>query len=107
MLLLLALAGCGGIRYSEVSPEAKEFHPKRIGVFPVDVGTYEEARGVIDQIIAGVLIDTKWFTDVVSADAINSRCNRARSFGRYTWTIFLNSELSTIQTLTSVESSAK
>ena len=71
ILLLLALAGCAGIRYSEVAPEAKDFHPKRIGVFPVDVGTYEEARGVIDQIIAGVLIDTKWFTDVVSADAIN------------------------------------
>ncbi|HEX7534672.1 MAG TPA: hypothetical protein VF343_05400 [Syntrophales bacterium] len=71
MLLLLALAGCSGIRYSEVAPEAKNFHPKRIGVFPVDVGTYEETRGVIDQIIAGVLIDTKWFTDVVGADAIS------------------------------------
>jgi hypothetical protein len=71
MLLLFALAGCGGIRYSEIAPEAKNFHPKRIGVFPVDVGTYAEARGVIDQIIAGVLIDTKWFTDVVTADAIS------------------------------------
>jgi hypothetical protein len=71
MLLLLALAGCGGIRYSEVAPEAKNFHPKRIGVFPADVGTYEEARGVIDQVIAGVLIDTKWFTNVVAADAIS------------------------------------
>ena len=71
MLLLLALAGCGGIRYSEVAPGAKNFHPKRIGAFPAEVGTYAEARGVIDQIIAGVLIDTKWFTDVVSADAIS------------------------------------
>ncbi|MGZ3635418.1 MAG: hypothetical protein ACXWMO_06895, partial [Syntrophales bacterium] len=71
MLLLLALAGCSGIRYSEVAPEAKNFHPKRIGVFPVDVGTYQEARGVIDQIITAVLIDTKWFTDVVAADAIS------------------------------------
>ncbi|MGO9136392.1 MAG: hypothetical protein ACLP9S_08220 [Syntrophales bacterium] len=71
MLLLLALAGCSGIRYSEVAPEAKNFHPKRIGVLPIDVGTYAEARGVIDQIIAGVLIDTKWFTDVVGADAIS------------------------------------
>ena len=71
MFLLLALAGCGTIRYSEVAPEAKDFHPKRIGVFPVDVGTYEEARGVIDQIIAGVLVDTNWFTAVVAADAIS------------------------------------
>jgi hypothetical protein len=37
------------------------------------VGTYEEARGVIDQIIAGVLIDTKWFTDVVAADVISKQ----------------------------------
>jgi hypothetical protein len=71
MLLLSALVGCGGIRYSHVAPEAKDFHPKRIGVLSADVGTYEEARGVIDQIIAGVLIDTKWFTDVVAADAIS------------------------------------
>jgi hypothetical protein len=73
MLLLLALVGCAGIRYSQVAPEAKDFHPKRIGVLPADVGTYEEARGVIDQIIAGVLIDTKWFTDVVAADVISKQ----------------------------------
>ncbi len=73
MLLLSALVGCGGIRYSQVTPEAKDFHPKRIGVFPADVGTYEEARGVIDQIIAGVLVDKGWFTDVVAADTISNQ----------------------------------
>jgi hypothetical protein len=73
LLLLLALVGCAGIRYSHVAPEAKDFHPKRIGVLPADVGTYEEARGVIDQIISGVLVDTKWFTDVVAADKMNDR----------------------------------
>jgi hypothetical protein len=73
MLLLSALVGCGGIRYSHVAPEAKDFHPKRIGVLPADVGTYEEARGIVDQIIAGVLVDKKWFTDVVAADEMNSR----------------------------------
>ena len=73
MLLLLALVGCAGIRYSYVAPEAKDFHPKRIGVLPADVGTYEEGRGVIDQIIAGVLVDTNWFTDVVAADEMNNR----------------------------------
>ncbi len=73
MLLLFALVGCGGIRYSHVAPEAKDFHPKRIGVLPANVGTYEEARGVADQIIAGVLVDTKWFTSVVAAAEMNSR----------------------------------
>jgi small nuclear ribonucleoprotein (snRNP)-like protein len=86
MLLLLALAGCAGIRYSEVVPEAKDFHPKRIGVFPVDVGTYEEARGLIDQIIAGVLVDTDWFTNVVSADAINRQMQSSEELRK----VFLN-----------------
>jgi hypothetical protein len=73
VLLALMLFGCGGLRYSQVAPEAKDFHPKTIGVLPVDVGTYEEARGVIDQIAAGVLVDKQWFTDVVAADTISNQ----------------------------------
>jgi hypothetical protein len=66
------LFGCSTLRYSQVTPEAKDFHPQRIGVFPVDVGSYEEARGSVDQIIAGVLMDKKWFTDVVAADTMTT-----------------------------------
>ena len=73
LLLISSFFGCGGLRYSQVAPEAKDFHPKKIGVFPVDVGTYEEARGVIDQVIAGVLVDKQWFEDVVAADIINNQ----------------------------------
>jgi hypothetical protein len=73
ILLFVTLLGCGGLRYSQVAPEAKNFHPKSVGVLPVDVGTYEEARGVIDQVIAGVLVETQWFTDVVAADIISNQ----------------------------------
>lgn len=73
LLFVVTLFGCGGLRYSQVAPEAKNFHPKAVGVLPVDVGTYEEARGVIDQVIAGVLVDTQWFTDVVAADTISNQ----------------------------------
>ena len=69
-MLVLSLAGCGGLRYSWVAPEAKDFHPQRMGVLPVDVGSYEEARGSVDQVITGVLVDKKWFTDVVGGDTI-------------------------------------
>jgi hypothetical protein len=65
------IVGCGGLRYSQVAPEAKDIHPKRIGVLLADVGTYEEARGVIDDIIAGDLVKRKWFQDVVAADSIS------------------------------------
>jgi hypothetical protein len=73
LFLALTLFGCGGLRYSHVDPEMKDFHPKKIGVLPVDVGTYEEAKGVVDQIIADVLIDKQWFTDVVAADKISNQ----------------------------------
>ncbi|OPY90678.1 MAG: hypothetical protein A4E72_00536 [Syntrophus sp. PtaU1.Bin208] len=68
--LILILTACGGLRYSQVDPEAKNFHPKRIGALPVDVGPYEEARGIVDQIVGGVLMEKGWFVNVVSGDDI-------------------------------------
>jgi hypothetical protein len=65
LFFILTTIACGGLRYSQVDPAAKDFHPQRIAVFPVvDVGTYEEARGDVEQIVAGVLIERKWFADV-------------------------------------------
>ena len=72
-LFIIILIGCGGIRYSRVAPDAEDFHPKRIGVLPVYVGPFEEARGIIDQVIAGVLIEKGWFTDVVAPDTVKSQ----------------------------------
>jgi hypothetical protein len=73
VLLIVSVVGCGGLRYSWVDSEANRYTPKTIGVFPVDVGICEEARGVVDQIIAGVLIEKRWFTDVVTADTISKQ----------------------------------
>jgi hypothetical protein len=73
VLSVMILFGCGGIRYSQVAPNAKDFHPKKIGVLSVDVGAFEEARDVIDKIIAGVLVNTGWFSDVVTSETINNR----------------------------------
>jgi len=72
ILCALSLVACGGIRYSQIDAEAKNFHPKRVGVLPVDVGTYEEARGVIDNIAAGVLVEKKWFDVVVAGDTMKN-----------------------------------
>jgi len=73
VLLLVSFFGCGGLRYSWVDSEANNYIPKRIGIFPVDVGIFEEARGVMDQVIAGVLVEKQWFTDVVTADTISKQ----------------------------------
>jgi hypothetical protein len=65
LFFVLTTIACGGLRYSQVDPAAKDFHPQRIAIFPVvDVGTYEEAKGDVEQIVAGVLIEKKWFADV-------------------------------------------
>jgi hypothetical protein len=65
LFLILTTIACGGLRYSQLDPAAKDFHPQRIAVFPViDVGPYEEARGDVELITAGVLVDKKWFADV-------------------------------------------
>ena len=70
ILFVLSLMACGGLRYSQVDADAKNFHPKRIGVLPVDVGTYEEARGSADLVVAGALAEKKWFDDVVAGDTM-------------------------------------
>jgi len=72
LFLILTTIACGGLRYSQVDPAAKDFHPKKIAIFPVvDVGTYEEARGDVEQIVAGVLIEKKWFADVTDTANFN------------------------------------
>lgn len=82
LLFGLILFGCGGLRYSEVAPEAKNFHPGRIGVFPVDVGIYEDARGVIDRVVAEVLTDQAWFTDVIAAETIKKQAVPTEDIGK-------------------------
>lgn len=69
-LLVLFVMGCGGLRYNMATPEAKDFHPKRIGVLPVTVGSFAEARGVIDRTIVSALLEKQWFSRVVSENAL-------------------------------------
>lgn len=67
MLLIPVLGGCGGIRFSEAAPETKDFHPKSVALLSLDVGGYEDAREVVDGIIASELAGKNWFRTVVSA----------------------------------------
>jgi len=70
-IAVLSAIGCGGLRFSQLDPAAKNYHPKRIAVFPADVGTYEEARNPIEQIVPGVLMDKKWFSDITDTASLN------------------------------------
>ena len=72
LLIIMSLAACGGLRFSQVSPEAKDFHPQSIAVFPVDiVGYNKESKGAVEQIAAGVLADRKWFSKITDAESLN------------------------------------
>jgi len=70
-IAVLSTIACGGLRFSQLDPAAKDYHPKRIAVFSADVGTYEEARNSIEQIVPGVLMETKWFSDITDTASLN------------------------------------
>jgi hypothetical protein len=79
---VLLLWGCGGIRYSEISPEVKDFHPRNIGVFPAEIGSYADAKGIIDRIVSEVLVDKGWFASIVGGDAINKQISESEEIGK-------------------------
>ena len=80
VILLLGVVGCGGLRYSEVSPEALDFHPKGIAILPADARTFAEAKGDIDRLFTEVLNGRKWFAQVVGGEAIGRRLASDEAF---------------------------
>ena len=79
-LLFLGILGCGGLRYSEVSPEARDFHPRRVAVLPADTSAFAEAKSDVDRLFAEVLSEQKWFADVVGGEAIGRRMESDETF---------------------------
>jgi len=64
IFLFLGLSGCGELRYSEISPEAKNVHPRQIVLLPADVTAFPEAKGSVDRLFAEVLAERQWFTRI-------------------------------------------
>lgn len=75
-LFILSMSGCGGLRYSEVSPDAGNCHPRQIAVLPVDATIFPEARGVVDRLFSEVLVERQWFSGVIGGDAIIERMKK-------------------------------
>jgi hypothetical protein len=71
--LLLSVTSCGGLRYSEVSPEAREFHPQRVAILSADATTFPAAKNDVDRLVTETLNEKKWFTEVVGGEAIGRR----------------------------------
>jgi hypothetical protein len=66
ILLILLLDGCGGIRFSQATPEAEGFHPQAVALLVLDAVGFEEAGDALDRIIAGELADGKRFKTFLS-----------------------------------------
>ena len=73
VLVVWLVAGCESLRLVQTTEEAKDFHPKSIGVLPADAGIYKDAEGKIDGIITDVLVRTKWFQTVVGGEDIRKQ----------------------------------
>ncbi len=72
VFLALSLAlGCGGpLRYSQVSPDAAEFHPESIAVLSVSAGAFPEAQGKVEGILARALAKKKWLKKVIQPEQL-------------------------------------
>lgn len=81
-VLTVLLAACGGIRFSQVHPEEKGFHPKTIALLPVDVRTSYEATGMADEVFTRVLRKGGIFDRVVSPMEIGERMEKDPAFSK-------------------------
>jgi len=71
--LLLFVSACAELRYSHLHPDAKDFQPNKVLILPAEVAAYGEARGVVDRIVASVLIERGWFAEVVAGEDLEKR----------------------------------
>jgi hypothetical protein len=79
-VLFVGVLGCGGLRYSEVSPEAQDFHPRRVAILPADSRAFAEAGRDVDRLFSEALSERKWFADVVGGEALSRRLESDEAF---------------------------
>lgn len=68
-------AGCRlrRVAFSQLDTDATDYHPRKVAVFPVSVGSYEEARNPVEKIVPAELAAKKWFTSVIDTASLNSQ----------------------------------
>lgn len=73
--LIFTIIACGGLRFSQLAPEAIDFHPQSIAIFPMEVWNHKEpdSRAVVEQIVAGSLIAKKMFIHVTDVEKLKKQ----------------------------------
>ncbi|MBN1365728.1 MAG: hypothetical protein JW976_13045 [Syntrophaceae bacterium] len=72
---VLSVVACGGLHFNQLAPEALDFHPQRIAIFPIDVWNNKESdsRAVVEQIVAGTLIEKRLFINVTDVEDLQKQ----------------------------------
>ena len=73
IISVLLVVACGGLRFSQLDTDATGYHPRKVAVFPVSVGSYEEARNPVEKIVPAELVAKKWFSSVIDTASLNSQ----------------------------------
>lgn len=73
ILFVAVLSGCAGVNFSQVNPEAKDFHPRSIAVMPATVGEYESSRDIVEQVVSSRLLKTGYFENVVDSTSVKTQ----------------------------------
>ncbi|MFA5321293.1 MAG: hypothetical protein WC373_01360 [Smithella sp.] len=74
-VFILTIIACGGLHFSQLAPEAVNFHPKRIAVFPIEVWNHKAAdsRAIVEQVVAGSLVEKKIFDNVTDVESLQKK----------------------------------
>ncbi len=72
-LLIFGVSGCASLNFSQTSPEAKDFHPRKLAVLPATVGAYEAGRDAVDMVASSRLAKTGWLAQVTDALTVKGR----------------------------------
>jgi len=75
IVFVLLTVACEGLHFNQLASEAKNFRPRRIAVFPIEVWNHKEvdSRVVVEQIVAGSLVEKKFFTDVTDVENLKKQ----------------------------------
>lgn len=73
----MLLSSCGGIDVNRSFIGVDRFHPQKIVVLPIRVGSYDMSREIVEYFVARKLAATGWYKDVVDSQMVQSRLSES------------------------------
>lgn len=72
VIIIFTVVACSGLNFSQLAPEAIDFHPQRVALFPIEVWNHKDidSRAIVEQIVAGSLVAKRLFTDVTDVESL-------------------------------------